>query len=373
MRRFFQSLLKLSPIRWQRIFQAMKEVSRRWAIPVLFLATIVLFCYGFCLKFELIDYSQALLEKIVLFLAGRALSFHLLKMGVGPALVIGFALRAILTGETAPYYMVAPAGEDFGASSDHSWIDRLISSPPLDQQGESAPNQGQPCEASVRIEAGAEGANQGSSSAPPSVSTDVSTPLQGHTSVSSSSESSFEIRVLMKPFPGDNETGNEGPPPSVVGEGTSRAGPLSPPNFTISEVERFFNVPPTPSGSGDDIQSAPNQGQPAEAPPQGGQNSDHASSSELRLRDELINEISSEVLGQFRHESLKAKPWLRASFETPEITESHSQTVRLIMENELELSTETDAATLHAWLENIRGNPALLRGTFREYLPQKLN
>lgn len=64
----------------------------------------------------------------------------------------------------------------------------------------------------------------------------------------------------------------------------------SPPSFSASDVERFLNLSPTTAG--DEIQSAPNQGQPAEAPPQADLNPDQASSSsKLTISEKKHREI----------------------------------------------------------------------------------
>ena len=73
------------------------------AIPLLILATIVLFFYLLCMKLERMDWFQTLFDRVGGSLGGKALSFTLRGWGyccsVGLALTVGFALQALLTGE----------------------------------------------------------------------------------------------------------------------------------------------------------------------------------------------------------------------------------------------------------------------------------
>lgn len=94
------------------------------SVPFLFVATVSSLLYLLCLKFNLMDFFHALLEKVGFSLGGRALSFALRGLGcccsAGLALTVGFALRALLTGEDFTHMMI-PFGEGTsGASSSES-------------------------------------------------------------------------------------------------------------------------------------------------------------------------------------------------------------------------------------------------------------
>lgn len=94
------------------------------SVPFLFVATVSSLLYLLCLKFNLMDFFHALLERVGFSLGGRALSFALRGLGcccsAGLALTVGFALRALLTGEDFTHMMI-PFGEGTsGASSSES-------------------------------------------------------------------------------------------------------------------------------------------------------------------------------------------------------------------------------------------------------------
>ena len=82
------------------------------AIPLLILATIVLFFYLLCLKLERMDWFQTLFDRVGGSLGGKALSFPLRGWGcscsAGLALTVGFAL---LTGEGFTNMMAPSGGE----------------------------------------------------------------------------------------------------------------------------------------------------------------------------------------------------------------------------------------------------------------------
>lgn len=67
-----------------------------------------------CVKLGFLSYFQILLSKVGFFFGQRALSFFLMKMGCSGALAlaIGFAVKALLATEVAPYLanLVLPAG-----------------------------------------------------------------------------------------------------------------------------------------------------------------------------------------------------------------------------------------------------------------------
>lgn len=93
-----------------------KPIFRRRGIPFLFLATIVLFFYIFCVQFDFLTYFQVLLSKVGLLLGGRALSFFFIKMGCagGLSLAILFAVRVLITTEAAslPGNQMLPGGRE---------------------------------------------------------------------------------------------------------------------------------------------------------------------------------------------------------------------------------------------------------------------
>ena len=142
----FSALLRLVPLKLQRVFEHSRmikyyRVLRRFrkkvfllgkhgtlickkSVPFLFVATVSSLLYLLCLKWNLMDFFHALLEKVGFSLGGRALSFALRGLGcccsAGLALTVGFALRALLTGEDFTHMMI-PFGEGTsGASSSES-------------------------------------------------------------------------------------------------------------------------------------------------------------------------------------------------------------------------------------------------------------
>ena len=139
-------ILRLVPLKWQRVFEHSRmikyyRVLRRllkkvfllgkhgtliWlkSVPFLFVATVSSLLYLLCMLFNLMDFFHALLSKVGFSLGGRALSFPLRGLGcccsAGLALTVGFALRALLTGEEFTHMMI-PFGEGTsGASSSES-------------------------------------------------------------------------------------------------------------------------------------------------------------------------------------------------------------------------------------------------------------
>lgn len=95
------------------------------SVPFLFAATVSSLVYLLYFHFQFhffFDLFNALLSKVGFSLGGRALSFALRGLGcsAGLALTVGFALRALLTGEEFAHMMI-PFGEGTsGASSSES-------------------------------------------------------------------------------------------------------------------------------------------------------------------------------------------------------------------------------------------------------------
>nr|QHB79557.1 hypothetical protein [Sesuvium portulacastrum] len=89
---------------------------RHFLYSVFILLTLLAVCYSLCLIFGSIDVFQTFCWKIGFSLGVRALSFFLFKFGCagGLALAMGFALRAVLATEAAPFLanMVLPAEAD---------------------------------------------------------------------------------------------------------------------------------------------------------------------------------------------------------------------------------------------------------------------
>ena len=72
---------------------------RRWSIPVLFLAIIVLFCYQVCLKIGIFNYFIFILSKTSFALGSRALCLLLVKLtgcSGGMALLVCSACKALI-------------------------------------------------------------------------------------------------------------------------------------------------------------------------------------------------------------------------------------------------------------------------------------
>nr|QFV19620.1 hypothetical protein [Capsicum annuum var. glabriusculum] len=118
-RRILRRLLK-------KVFLLGKHGTLIWlkSVPFLFVATVCSLLYLLCILFNLMDFFHALLSKVGFSLGGRALSFPLRGLGcccsAGLALRVGFALRALLTGEEFTHMMI-PFGEGTsGASSSES-------------------------------------------------------------------------------------------------------------------------------------------------------------------------------------------------------------------------------------------------------------
>ena len=98
---------------------------RQFLYPFLIIITIVGFFYYLCLGLDSIDVFQTYFWKTGFSLGGRALYGFLIKMGCsgGLVLALGFAVKALLATEAAPYpaNMVLPQGGDGASSSESSF------------------------------------------------------------------------------------------------------------------------------------------------------------------------------------------------------------------------------------------------------------
>jgi hypothetical protein len=72
------------------------------------------------------------------------------------------------------------------------------------------------------------------------------------------------------------------------------------------------------------------------------------------------------ILEQVREHCEKGKGRLSVHF--PEMAEIYSSVAENIMSRDLEISAEMDTETLRGWVEEIKGNPNLLKSLIREHL-----
>ncbi|GMP29875.1 hypothetical protein CsSME_00054649 [Camellia sinensis var. sinensis] len=147
----FSALLRLVPLKWQRIFEHSRMIKyyfvlRRFrkkvfllgkqgtlfkkSMPFLFVATVSSLFYLLCLKIGLIEYFIYMLSKVGLLLGGRALSFFLIKMGCAGGLSLGIVLsiKALLIPDFVPFLtnMMLPSGDSSASSSEASVNQQLL-------------------------------------------------------------------------------------------------------------------------------------------------------------------------------------------------------------------------------------------------------
>ena len=106
--------------RFSNLLLSVLVILKRWSIPLLFLATIVLFFYMICDQLGFVDYFLSVGYQVSLRLGFRTLSFFLIQMGCssGLALATGFVVTGLLTagGEPTINHM-QPAGGSSTAES----------------------------------------------------------------------------------------------------------------------------------------------------------------------------------------------------------------------------------------------------------------
>ena len=104
--------------RFSNLLLSVLIILKRWSIPLLFLATIVLFFYMICDQLGFVDYFLSVSSQVSLRWGFRTLSFFLIKMGcsAGLALKVGFALRELLTSEDFTHMMMASSGSSTAES-----------------------------------------------------------------------------------------------------------------------------------------------------------------------------------------------------------------------------------------------------------------
>lgn len=113
---------------------------------------------------------------------------------------------------------------------------------------------------------------------------------------------------------------------------------------------------------------APERGAAPEALPQAPAPTEVAHPApDQKERAALRRDIHTLIREQLHEHCEKGKGRLSVHF--PEITEIYSSAAKAIMSYDLEISAETDTETLRRWVENIRGDPNLLKPLIREYRP----